>query len=320
MLAAHPAAAGPDVRARDELPRLEHRLADGADARAVRPGRQLDLGRRGGRSTPTWAGRPPAATTCTASSPCAVDVVLPELERFPSTSSPASPTITVRVGGPAGDRPPDPAGPADAHPARIAYAESLRRLGFGVDIARGDRFEVRGLAARRALAARPLHERRRADPALDVRRARLRARARRLPRGGRRRVPLTARTDTGKTTTSLKILDSAAVLVPVRRPDAAVPGRAGAHLPQAADHQPAHAARRQDAAPHPPRAAGPRRPEPAALPLRAALRAPAGQDPPARGDDQRDRPAARPAAEVPRRAPGAGRGRGARGAGSRAWS
>ena len=31
---------------------------------------------------------------------------------------------------------------------------------------------------------------------------------------------LTARTDTGKTTTSLKILDSTAVLVPVRRPDA----------------------------------------------------------------------------------------------------
>ena len=40
---AHPAAAGPDVRARGELPHLEHRLADGADARAVRPGRQLDL-------------------------------------------------------------------------------------------------------------------------------------------------------------------------------------------------------------------------------------------------------------------------------------
>ncbi len=59
---------------------------------------------------------------------------------------------------------------------------------------------------------------------------------------------ITARTDTGKTTTSLKMLDSTPVLVPLRRPDARAPRRPGAHLPEAAHDQPAHAEGGEDAA------------------------------------------------------------------------
>ncbi len=100
------------------------------------------------------------------------DARLPELERFRVGALAAEPDIRVRLGRVAanGD------GPA------IRYREG--RLGFGVSIETGRADRGDGLAAGRSVASRPVHERRRADPALDVRRARLRARPRRLPGDG----------------------------------------------------------------------------------------------------------------------------------------
>ncbi len=136
------------------------------------------------------------------------DVVLPELERFTVDELAGSPTITVRVGGPAGDRPPDPAGPADAHPARIAYAESLRRLGFAVDIARGDRFEVR---ASRLVGLSPhVLYTNVVEPILRwsfAERGYALVHAACIAAGDDAFL-ITARTDTGKTTTCLKVLDT----------------------------------------------------------------------------------------------------------------
>ena len=93
---------------------------------------------------------------------------------------------------------------------------------------------------------------------------------------------LTARTDTGKTTTSLKILDSAPYSFLSDDLTLLTPDGTGADLPEAAHHQPAHAARGEDAAAVAPRAPGAHLPEPAALPFRSQVRLRAGQDPPAR--------------------------------------
>ena len=75
----------------------------------------------------------------------------------------------------------------------------------------GERTEVHSLTAAQAFSARALHERRRADPALDLRGDGLRARACRVHRPRGARIPdHRARTDTGKTTTCLKTLDGRA--------------------------------------------------------------------------------------------------------------
>ena len=235
------------------------------------------------------------------------DARLPELERF-------------RVGG---------AHRRAGHPgARWAAVERRRRprpsTTTRVPAASGSRsrwprrpHRGDGVAAPAALSARALHERRRADPALDLRRARLRARARGLPRGGEDAFLVTARTDTGKTTTSLRMLDqhpysflsddltlvtpggrvltypkpltiSRHTLTAVKTPSAVAPGT----------HRPA-------------------RPEPAALTLGPALRPDPRAHPPACRDDQRARPDAGPSAEVPRGAAGTRRRGGPRGAACR---
>ena len=64
----------------------------------------------------------------------------------------------------------------------------------------------------------------------------------------------------------------AAVLVPVGRPDAALARRAGADLPEAADHQPAHAVSAVKTPLLPARAGGAGRAEPPALALGPAVR------------------------------------------------
>ena len=189
----------------------------------------------------------------------------------------------------------------------VRYREGLGRLGFGVEIASGTRRSTIAAPAAAVLAARALHEHRRADPALDVRRARLRARARRVH--GRRRARallITARTDTGKTTTILKTLDrhrprSSPTTSTLVRPDGQV-----LDVPEAADHRQPHggsgeapllAPRRSGCLPVQSRIH--RR---TGRPVRDAHRAVA----PARGDDQRRwsrrssrRPSTRSSALVP---------------------
>ena len=161
-----PAHVGP----RHPLRRLERHLARRADAGALRARGYLDLGEGACRQRHRPAR---TATTSTASSACCPTLACPSSSASGSVRSPASPDIRVRLGRVAsnGD------GPA------IRYREG--RLGLrAVDRARrADRGD--GLAAGRSVASRALHERRRADPALDVRRARLRARPRRVPGQGR---------------------------------------------------------------------------------------------------------------------------------------
>ena len=71
---------------------------------------------------------------------------------------------------------------------------------------------------------------------------------------------ITARTDTGKTTTILRLLDSfPRARVHLRRPDVHRPGRNRRVVPEAADDQPAHAARGPQRRTSPPPAARPRR-------------------------------------------------------------
>ena len=69
---------------------------------------------------------------------------------------------------------------------------------------------------------------------------------------------ITARTDTGKTTTILRLLDAlSAGRVHLRRPHARGPRRERRRLSEAAHDQPAHAARRADPEPHASRAPRP---------------------------------------------------------------
>ena len=168
-----------------------------------------------------------------------------------------------------------------------------------------------GVAARGPLAARPLHERRRADPALDVRGAGLRARPRRCSPSGRAFLP-TPRTDTGKTTTSLKILDSTpysflsddlTLLTPRDGADLPQPLTISRHTLRAVKTRSCRAASALGSSSRV-----------GCTPVPAEVRLRARQDPPHGSDDQHDRPAPRAAAEVPRGAAGAGRGRGGRGA------
>ena len=129
------------------------------------------------------------------------EVPLPELERFLVEELVEHPAITVRAGRPAA------AGPG-TRPAGLRYSESLRRLGFEVDIAIGDRIEVR---ASRLLALSPhVLYTNVVEPILRwsfAERGYALVHAACIAEGDRALL-ITARTDTGKTTTSLKVLDS----------------------------------------------------------------------------------------------------------------
>ena len=141
----------------------------------------LTLVRFGLADTWIWAKRPVGEVD---SSPYGYDVHgivtvasavrLPELERFRVGELIGEPDIRVRVGEVSGN------GAASIH-----YREGPGRFGFAVAVAIGDRSRRR---PRRSCAGRrsPLHQCRRADPALDLRGARLRARTRSLC--GRRRA------------------------------------------------------------------------------------------------------------------------------------
>ena len=119
---------------------------------------------------------------------------------------------------------------------------------------------------------------------------------------GNKAFLITARTDTGKTTTILKSLDASPSLgLLVRRPHPPVPGRDGPHLSEAAHDQPAHRCCREGAAAQPQGTTRARVPEPPALEVRTVVRLLPLEAQPARRDHQRDRAAARTAAEVPRR-------------------
>ena len=171
------------------------------------------------------------------------DARLPELERFRVGALAGEPDIRVRLGRVAanGDGPRDP---LPRGSARLRGVDRDRRAD------RGDRLTAASVDPRtsstrtwssRSCAGRsPSGATRSSTPPAW--------------RAGDDAFLVTARTDTGKTTTSLRMLDREAVLVPLRRPDAGEPGRAGADLSQAAHDQPAHVEGRQDAAADSPRA------------------------------------------------------------------
>jgi dolichol-phosphate mannosyltransferase len=134
------------------------------------------------------------------------DVRLPELERFRVEELVEHPSIAVTTRRPAPTSAPAAAG---GDVARLSYTESLRRLGFAVDIAIGDRVEVR---ASRLLALSPhvLYT----NVVEPILRWRFAERGYALVHAacisdGDRALLVTARTDTGKTTTCLKALDAA---------------------------------------------------------------------------------------------------------------
>ena len=181
----------------------------------------MDLGQG-----PAARGRRPTATTSTGIVTVTSEVRLPELQRFLAPEAFGRPTIRVRIGQMRRSPPsrtarwhttataarlttatrrttatgirlngtgPRRTGLADLVPtaprrAASRYTEGLGGFGFGVEISQvGERIEVIAVAAAPALATRALHERGRADPALDVREQGLRARARGLLRGRRPR-------------------------------------------------------------------------------------------------------------------------------------
>ena len=160
----------------------------------------------------TWIWNPPANETARRSGlwdydvhgilTVESDVRLPELERFRVEELVEHPTVTVRTRG--------PWGPArDGSAAHLRYREGLRRLGFQIDVNMDERIDVR---ASWLLSASPhVLYTNVVEPIL---------RWAFVERGyalihtaciadGDRALLITARTDTGKTTTCLKTLDRA---------------------------------------------------------------------------------------------------------------
>jgi dolichol-phosphate mannosyltransferase len=132
------------------------------------------------------------------------DVRLPELDRFRVEELVAHPAIAVTTRRPAPSPAPAPAG---GLVARLRYTEALRRLGFAVDLEIGDRVRVR---ASRLLALSPhvLYT----NVVEPILRWRFAEQGYALVHAaciadGDRALLITARTDTGKTTTCLKALD-----------------------------------------------------------------------------------------------------------------
>jgi dolichol-phosphate mannosyltransferase len=141
------------------------------------------------------------------------EVRLPELERFRSETSSASPTIVVRVGRPggeaneAGERAGNGAVP-DTSTARLHYEEGLGDLGFGTTIEIGDRIEVVVTPLLKwsphvlyTNIMEPILRWAFADRGYALTHAACVA-------ADGEALLLTAKTDTGKTTTTLRILDN----------------------------------------------------------------------------------------------------------------
>jgi dolichol-phosphate mannosyltransferase len=134
-------------------------------------------------------------------------VALPELERFLVDELVAPPTIAVHVGGRRDGTPAVNAGGASPPPARFRYTEVLGPLGFEVDLEIGQRV---GIRASRLLGrsphvlytnvVEPIVRWKLAEAGYALVHAACIA-------NGDRATLITAQTDTGKTTTSLKLLD-----------------------------------------------------------------------------------------------------------------
>ena len=131
------------------------------------------------------------------------EVRLPELERFRAPAEIASPTIAVRVG-----RPGSETNGAEPRPARLRYDEGLGDLGFGTAIEIGDRIEVVVTPLLRwsphvlyTNVIEPILRWALAERGYALTHAACVA-------SGGEALLLTARTDTGKTTTTLRILDN----------------------------------------------------------------------------------------------------------------
>ena len=176
------------------------------------------------------------------------DAELPELERFRIDGVLDHPTVRVVAGsGRVARR------STDAKPSRSATASGARSASAARSTDHGDRMDI--VAARWLMfsAARALHQHRRADAAVDVRQARLRLVHGACIAADGEAYLITARTDTGKTTTILKTLD--------HHPHAFLsddltlrqPRWPRDDLPQAADDLQPHRGQRQDAAAHPAR-------------------------------------------------------------------
>ena len=286
------------VRAGHSLPGLERPVVGGPHARALRARRHLDLGEGAaerGRATRLHL-RHPRDRHREVGRPAARAGALPDRRadrraRHPGAGGEGGPQRPLRRPLPRRSRSP-----------RVRCRDRSRRSH------RGDR-----IAAASAVPARALHERRRADSSLDVRRARLRARARGMPGERRGRLPGHRQDGYREDDDEPAHARQPPLLVPVRRSDARESRRPGVDLSQATHDQPAHPEGGEDAVALAAGAHRPRGSEPAALTFRAALRARHRPHTSSGRDDQRDRPDDRPSAQVPRGAPGAGRRGGPRG-------
>jgi putative flippase GtrA len=129
------------------------------------------------------------------------DVALPELEKFRAGPRPAPPAVDVRIGRVGGE-------PSSNGHRRISYREGPRGIGFGLEIAVGANVEVVAGAPLR-LSPHVLYTNV-VEPILRwafVERGYALVHGACLARGDRALL-ITARTDTGKTTTALKALQA----------------------------------------------------------------------------------------------------------------
>lgn len=134
----------------------------------------------------------------------ASDVGLPELEQFRVATLEAPPTMRVRIGA---VKPHAPAAPSSDGARRIVYDEGLGALGFGIDVTLGETIDV--LAAPLLRWSPHVLYTNVVEPIL---RWTFVEKGYALVHGacisfGERAYMVTARTDTGKTTTILRLLD-----------------------------------------------------------------------------------------------------------------
>jgi len=140
------------------------------------------------------------------------DVALPELERFRTSGHSGLPTIRVRIpahGAPGAE---DPAKrPTTPNGRRVAYHDQLGRMGFGMEIMYGEPGDTIEVAASPLLARSPhvLYT----NIVEPILRWTFADKGFALVHGacvavGDRAFLITARTDTGKTTTILRLLDN----------------------------------------------------------------------------------------------------------------
>jgi dolichol-phosphate mannosyltransferase len=135
------------------------------------------------------------------------EVALPELEGFRAKRPLSRPNIDVRLGAPSSDG--DGNGNGNGHSRRIRYRDGLPGLGFGVEISMGSQVQVTASPALR-FSPHVLYTNV-VEPILRwkfVEKGYALVHGACLADGEGRALLITARTDTGKTTTTLKALDN----------------------------------------------------------------------------------------------------------------